>query len=128
MEWEGNSPGEMLVVGSQGYIRALGPFHHPRDIVVHRTIEPGSHLLDGVTETTRYHYSFPVEKKIPTPFNFSGSIGFIHEITAVQKDLIQHKKASEVYPPGASLIVMGVLDEIRKQIGLKYPFEDKSKL
>jgi dihydrodiol dehydrogenase / D-xylose 1-dehydrogenase (NADP) len=123
----GRTPGEIIVAGTRGHIRVLGPMHHPRDIIVHRVVEDGSHLLDDKTETTRYHFPFPVENLLARRFNFSGSIAFVHEITAVQEDIIQRKTSSDTYPPRASMIVGGILDEIRKQVGIKYVFE-KSKL
>jgi len=124
---KGKSPGEILVVGSKGWIRALGQFHHPRDVVVHRIIDGGKHLLDATTETTTYHFPFPSENTLDCKFNYSGSIGFQYEATSAQNDILNGKRVSSVYPPIASLTVMSILDESRRQMGLVYSFE-KSKL
>jgi len=89
---KGDGPCQTLVVGSKGHIRVTGPSHHPLDIIVHRTTENRSHLLNRNTETMLYHFPLPTEKKLNAEFNFSGSIGFTYEATAVTKDILQKKK------------------------------------
>jgi len=120
---KGGSPGEIVVVGNKGYIKVLGPMHSPITVVVHRLLEgPG-----GRSETEQYYFPFPSPKIMSTPMNFAGSIGFIYEATAVTNDILQKKQFSSTYTPTSSMIVSGILDEVRRQIGLTYPFE-KSKL
>jgi dihydrodiol dehydrogenase / D-xylose 1-dehydrogenase (NADP) len=121
---KGHSPSEILVVGSKGYIRVLGPAHHPKELILYRVVVPGDNLINNQTETTHYRFPFPDEKTLDSRFIFSGSVGFIYEATHVQNTLLQKKKSSEVYPPAASMIVMHILDEVRRQIGLVYPGED----
>jgi dihydrodiol dehydrogenase / D-xylose 1-dehydrogenase (NADP) len=119
----GSSPGEIVAVGNKGYIRVLGPFHHPINVVVHNLLEgPG-----GRTETHQYYFPFPAPKHLNSPMNFTGSIGFTYEATAVQNDILQKKQFNSTYTPTASMIVSGILEEVRRQIGLVYPGE-KSKL
>jgi dihydrodiol dehydrogenase / D-xylose 1-dehydrogenase (NADP) len=110
-------PGESLICGSKGFIKIMGSFHHPSTLSVTLKLEGGH------TETTQYNFPFPSEKKVDDGWNFSGSIGFVYEATAVQNDILAKKKMSSVYPPKSSLIINGILEEVRKQIGLVYPFE-----
>jgi len=116
----GNGPGELLVVGSKGFMKAESPFHRPMDIVVQLTD-------GGIKETTTYHYPVPTEQKLLSPFKFKGTISFQYQASSVQNDILNKRISSQVYPPSASLQVMGIMDEVRRQIGLVYPFE-KSKL
>jgi len=124
---KGHSPSEVLVVGSKGYIRALGPSHHPKEIILYRIVVPGDNLVNSQTETIHYRFPFPEDHQLNNRFVYSGSIGFIYEATHVQNALLQKKKFSDIYPPSSSLIVANILDEVRRQIGLVYdsPFEPK---
>ncbi len=54
------------------------------------------------------------------------SIGFNYEIEAMNRLLKEHQKQSRVMPPKSSLHNLRILDEVRRQIGLVYPFEKAS--
>lgn len=55
---------------------------------------------------------------LPTPGN-----GFTYEIEECQRCVQAGQLESALWSPHDSLELMGILDEIRDQIGLKYPFE-----
>jgi dihydrodiol dehydrogenase / D-xylose 1-dehydrogenase (NADP) len=48
-------------------------------------------------------------------------MGFHFEADEVAKDILAGKKESQVVPLAESLRTMKVMDEIRKQGGVKYP-------
>lgn len=50
----------------------------------------------------------------------SGYNGFIYEADAVAKDIHDGKLENEIMPHAESLLVMGVMDDIRKENGLSY--------
>lgn len=49
--------------------------------------------------------------------------GYEYEIEACKKALKWHKKGCPEMPHETTMLIMKQMDEIRKQIGLKYPFE-----
>lgn len=49
--------------------------------------------------------------------------GYEYEIEACKKALKRHKKECSQMPHETTMLIMEQMDEIRKQIGLKYPFE-----
>jgi len=108
---------ETTVVGSKGYIKIHSPAHCSTKITLVR-----QNARDGPSYET---FNFPLPPPAPgcTPFNFMGSNGFQYEAQAVQSYLAAGKTTSDVLPPEVSLKTMGIMDEVRKQIGLKYPFE-----
>jgi len=125
---KGHSPSEVLVVGNKGYIRALGPAHHPTEIILYRVTVPGTNLINNQTETTHFRFPLPDEKRLDAPYVYSAGAGFTYEAKHVQDSIIQGRKGSDIYPPDASLIVMSNLDEIRRQLGLVYQGFEKANL
>jgi len=109
---------ETIIVGSKGSIKFHSPTHCPTNITLTR-----QNGRDGPTTET---FNFPLPPPAPgcTPFNFLGSNGFQYEAMAVQSFLTAGKTTSDVNPPGLSLRTLGIMDEVRRQIGLKYPFEE----
>lgn len=70
------------------------------------------------------------EKSWPLPdakfkFNFNNSAGLRYEADEVRKCIRGGKKESEKLPQSESLIIARIEDEIRKQIGVKYPQDDQ---
>ena len=59
---------------------------------------------------------------VTTPHRING---YEFEIEEVQRCLNANKIQSELFPWSESLIVMNIMDEARKQIGLRYPSEGK---
>ncbi len=52
-----------------------------------------------------------------------GLTEYLHEFNAVAKEIQAGKTESDVIPFEATLAVMRMMDECRRQMGLKYPFE-----
>ena len=49
--------------------------------------------------------------------------GFEEEITEASQCIINGKMQSDILPLDESITIMKQMDEIRRQIGIKYPFE-----
>ena len=65
-----------------------------------------------------------IKNKSPEVFeNNYPAIGLSFETQEVIDLLLQNKKESPKMPLNKSLQLMQIMDEIRKQINLKYPFE-----
>lgn len=58
------------------------------------------------------------------PFNFVNGAGMRYEIEEVRKCIRAGKKESEHVTHNESLLIARIEDEIRKQIGVKYPEDD----
>jgi predicted dehydrogenase len=90
-------PGELTIAGERGHVRMNTLFHHTKTVTVVRE--------DGVTRT------------VDTPYIGNG---YVHEAIEAQRCW----KAGLVESPGmtheASLALMGVMDEVRRQIGVSY--------
>ena len=59
-------------------------------------------------------------------FNFVGSQGFTYEAAAVQEAIAQGLTEHPQLPLSETLAMARVFDEIRAQIGLKYPWDETS--
>lgn len=57
-------------------------------------------------------------------FNFINSCGLRYEAEEVRKCIREGKKESENVTHNESLLIANIEDEIRKQIGVKYPEDD----
>jgi len=92
------SPVELTVAGERGFIRMNTRFHHAQSITVTRA--------DGAART------------VPTPFLGNG---YVHEIIEAQRCFHAGLLESPGMPLDETLALMGVMDDIRAQIGLRYP-------
>ncbi len=54
---------------------------------------------------------------------FNGKTTMLNEFDAVAREIREGRTESEFVPPQATIDVMEILDECRRQIGLVYPFE-----
>ena len=57
-------------------------------------------------------------------FNYVGSQGFVYEATAVEEAIGQGLTEHPELPLSETLAMARVFDEIRAQIGLKYPWDE----
>ena len=57
-------------------------------------------------------------------YNFVGSQGFVYEATAVQEAIAQGLTEHPELPLSETLAMARVFDDIRGQIGLKYPWDE----
>jgi predicted dehydrogenase len=95
------SPIELTIAGDKGFIRMHTPFYKARAITVE--------TLDGKQRTL----------ELP----FLGN-GYVHEAMEVQRCLELGLVESPRMTHDDTLALMGVLDEIRKQVGLRYAADD----
>jgi hypothetical protein len=98
---QARTPCELTVSGERGHIRMNTMFHRAQSITVA--------LDDGTSRT------------IDTPYVGNG---YVHEAIEAQRCF----KAGLLESPGMTLdetlALMGVMDEVRKQIGLRYDADD----
>ncbi|MGV7210962.1 Gfo/Idh/MocA family protein [Oxalobacteraceae bacterium A2-2] len=94
------TPTELTISGTQGFVRLHDRFHNTEDISVT--------LVNGVSRS---------ERRLNLPR--SGN-GYTHEAQEVMRCLRAGLIESPVMPHAETLAIMGVLDEIRAQIGLRY--------
>ncbi|ODM95224.1 Trans-1,2-dihydrobenzene-1,2-diol dehydrogenase [Orchesella cincta] len=78
-------------------------------------------LTDGAPPQV-FEYPVPVGAK---PINFWNTTGLSYQCHEVRKCLIQGKVQSDVMPHSETLRLSQILEEIRKQIGVKYPQDDE---
>jgi len=69
-------------------------------------------------------FDFPAEKG-DTPWNFSESASLYHEVKYMEDAIKAGKTESSVLGLDESLQVLKLTDEIRKQIGLVFPWDPK---
>lgn len=94
---QARTPGELTVSGARGQVRMNTMFHRATSITV--TLE------DGAVRT------------IDTPYLGNG---YVHEAIEAQRCWRAGLLESPVMPLNETLALMGVMDEIRRQIGLRY--------
>ena len=90
-------PSELTIAGDLGRVRMNTKFHHAQTVTVTR--------LDGVSRT------------VATPYLGNG---YVHEAIEAQRCWQQGLLESPSMTQGETLALMGVMDEIRRQIGLRY--------
>ena len=95
------TPGELTVSGTRGHIRMNTMFHRARSITVA--------LDDGSTRT------------LDTPYLGNG---YVHEAIEAQRCFLNGLIESPLMTHDETLALMGVMDEIRRQIGLRYAADD----
>ncbi|QGZ40096.1 putative dehydrogenase [Pseudoduganella flava] len=91
------TPVEFTICGSKGFVRLHSRFHNTEELTVE--------LDDGNRRTQRF----------PRIGN-----GYAHEIIEVNRCLREGLLESPVMPLDETLALMGVLDEMRRQIGVAY--------
>ena len=102
-----NSFEEFLIVGTKGRIRVQRPSHCPSKIVIE---------TNGNVQTLQFKNT----EKVNGKWNFPGSEGFIHEIEAVTECLDEGRTQCLEYTWDDMLVSMKILDEIRRQVGVRY--------
>jgi predicted dehydrogenase len=93
-----------IVAGSEGRIELTGPLYDPTSLRLVRGSGPDA-TVAGAWETTHRGH------------------GLHHEAAEVGRCLRAGLLESQVMPLDESVAIMETLDEIRRQIGLAYPFE-----
>ncbi|MCB9284130.1 MAG: Gfo/Idh/MocA family oxidoreductase [Lewinellaceae bacterium] len=105
-----------------GVAQAMGGFLSTSDMVGRIYGTRGSILFEPWWHKTQ-GYSLIVDGQLqkfsrPTPGN-----GFTYEIEECLRCISQKMTESDRWSQTNSLELMGIMDEVRRQIGLKYPFE-----
>ncbi len=93
-----------IVAGSQGRIELTGPLYDPTSVRLVRGSGDGATVAGAWKTAHRGH-------------------GLHHEAAEVGRCLREGLLESPVMPLDESVAIMETLDEIRRQIGLRYPFE-----
>jgi predicted dehydrogenase len=91
------TPGELTVSGERGYVRMNTMFYRAQSLSVE--------LDDGTS------------REVPTPYLGNG---YVHQAIEAQRCFLAGLIESPVMPHGETLAVMAVMDEARRQIGLRY--------
>jgi hypothetical protein len=95
-------PSELTIAGERGHVRMNTMFHRAQTVTVVRA--------DGISRT------------VPTPFTGNG---YVHEAIEAQRCW----QAGLIESPGMThddtLALMGVMDEVRRQIGLTYDADNR---
>ncbi|GHD13382.1 Gfo/Idh/MocA family protein [Zhihengliuella salsuginis] len=92
-----DSPGEATIAGTEGWLRSAGPLFNPRELVIQ--------AKGGPARTERFE----------VPGN-----GFGYELREVTRCLQSGLTDSPYMPPAESVRMMELLDEARRQMGIRY--------
>jgi predicted dehydrogenase len=92
------TPGLLTVSGRNGHLRLDAPFHRAPTVTLTLAGEP--------------------PREIPTPYLGNG---YVHEAIEAQRCWTEGLIESPAMTHEQTLHLMGVLDEIRHQIGVRYP-------
>ncbi len=95
--FQARTPCELTVSGTRGHVRMNTMFHRARSVTV--TLEDGS------------------ARTVDTPYIGNG---YVHEVMEAQRCFLAGLTESPAMRLGDTLALMGVMDEIRRQIGLAY--------
>ncbi|RFP29510.1 Gfo/Idh/MocA family protein [Duganella sp. BJB476] len=98
------TPTELTISGTKGFVRLHDRFHNTETITVT--------LVDGASRSER-------TVNLPRSGN-----GYTHEAQEVGRCIRAGLIESPVMPHEETLSIMGTLDDIRAQIGLKYTFDN----
>jgi len=121
-------PNEVSIVGETGYIKVSRPVQAPEayTIVTRQGEEPDPMLMRGQVSTVATPLD-PPHSGLAPGYNFVGSQGFVYEATAVQeaigKGLLEHPEM----PLSETLAIAKMFDDVRRQIGLVYPWDVEDK-
>jgi predicted dehydrogenase len=124
----GSLPNEVAIVGETGYIKVSRPTQAPESytLVTRQGEEPDPLLMRGKVCTVATPLDPPHNGNAPG-YNFVGSQGFVYEATAVQEALEQGLTEHPEMPLSETLSMAKVFDDIRAQIGLRYPWDGDHK-
>ncbi|VXC39193.1 Gfo/Idh/MocA family protein [Massilia sp. 9I] len=101
--FQARTPCELTVSGSRGHVRMNTMFHRAKSVTV--TLEDGS------------------SRTVDTPYLGNG---YVHEVMEAQRCFGAGLLESPAMRLDETLALMGVMDEIRRQIGLSYDSDRKS--
>jgi len=105
-------PEEVRICGTKGWIEIDSPAHAPQSFTVHRREDRGG------TSEERVEYALPEARG--SEFNYPNSQGLIHEVKHVQALVEAGKCESDLFPHAESLVLARIMDEVRRQVGVRY--------
>ena len=120
----GTLANEVIVIGETGRIRVHGPPQCPETYTLtqRQGDEPDPLLTRGKVTTVSEPLDPPHFGNAPG-YNFVGSQGFAYEAAAVQEALAKGLTEHPEMPLSETLGMAKIFDEVRKQIGLTYPWD-----
>ena len=123
----GSLPNDVTIVGETGYIRTSRPCQAPEayTIVTRQGDAPDPMLTRGKSVTVATPHD-PPHIGIAPGYNFVGSQGFKFEAAAVQEAIGNGLTEHPEMPLSETLAMAKVFDEIRSQIGLRYPWDEEA--
>ena len=112
-----NLQNECVITGDKASVRLHAPFWCATDVSTTRhDLETGA-SADPITE----HFELP---PCDQPLNFANSNGFQYEARAVCEAIVKGKTSIAHISDEESLVLMQIMDEVRKQLGVVYPEEE----
>lgn len=113
----GETPEETIYIGTKGRLRIKTPAHCPTSFEL-------TFKLPGRGQVLKRDFDYPLEKDkedvIQTgSFNYPNSQGFRYEAEAVTRCILQGKKECPQFLHSETLIMANIMDEIRKQLGVR---------
>jgi len=121
-------PNDVVIVGETGYIKTTRPTQCPEGytITTRQGDEPDPLMMRGKSVTVHEPLD-PPHAGVAPGYNFVGSQGFSYEAAAVQEAIAQGLTEHPEMPLSETLAMAKVFDDIRTQIGLRYPWDDEAK-
>lgn len=110
-------PEETTVVGTDGWLRLEAPAHCPTRLTVTTTASRTEHVVQ------QYDFPNPPLKDGVGQLHYPGGEGFRYQAVAVQQAIADGLIEHPLYPHAESQAVCSILDQVRSEIGLKYPDE-----
>ena len=125
-----NSPGEVIIMGTQGQLRIHAPIYRPSQISISKFATPSSsstglkQALKNI-ELVRKSYNFftrlvAKSKKIVIPYQGNG---YNYEAAEAMHCLKNAAKESQIMPLDETKAIMETMDTIRSQWHFQYPSE-----
>lgn len=108
-----NTPEELLIMCTQGFIRVSGPAHCPTKIVLAKQEGRGNFAEEVLT------FELPA---CPSHMqaNFPNSEGFLYQVKAVEECIDAGHLECPEFTLDESLAVVKIMDAYRKQVGVMY--------
>ncbi|RHY33430.1 hypothetical protein DYB32_002094 [Aphanomyces invadans] len=101
---------EVTILGSKGRLVIDAPAHTPTRV-----------RLDRGSDVETVEFPLPTPAPSSSAFNFGGSVGLSYEAAAVGKAIrIDHATECAEYPLSESLFLAGLMDTIRRDLGVVY--------
>eukprot|EP01096_Ripella_sp_DP13-Kostka_P017072 TRINITY_DN862_c0_g1_i1.p1 TRINITY_DN862_c0_g1~~TRINITY_DN862_c0_g1_i1.p1 ORF type:complete len:379 (-),score=153.71 TRINITY_DN862_c0_g1_i1:8-1108(-) len=110
-----HAPNEVTAIGTSGFLRIHTPFWCPTKATLRTFAEK-----DKVGTEEVFEHPLP---EVPEGhrFNFRNSIGLMYEAAYAVRQIQKGATESAIHGQDGSLRIMAIMDEIRRQVGVRYP-------